>query len=228
MGLSPEEGKRALWMVDGTGDTPLHTLVSSNASVKIIKAVLEIDPDLLFRENAVGRTPLEVAHDRFFADKAKVPEQQGRYRMNDNQEPSLVTTHLTAFVKSGGEEEDELDDKSPFGVIWKLCGEFAGKAGTTKRRLVSLGEANDVAERLGEAYMGGRYSFELPVVEVVEDEGEDGEGEKKEGGKKEKKERYSDFVTERYGNNYDAWGMFKDNEEEKEESGFACVCGGVH
>lgn len=213
MDLSPEDGKRALWMVDGTGDTPLHTLVSSDVGVSIVRAVLDIDPGLLFRENAVGRTPLEVAHDRFFADKTKAPNDHARswYRQYDNQEPKLVTADLKKFVKSDG--EDESDEQTPVAVIWKLCAEYELKVGTKKRKLVSLHEANDVAERLGEGYMGDRYKFKLP--EVVGEEGETAVS---------KENKFGDFVTERYENHHDAWEASKDY---KEEFG-TCRCGGDH
>lgn len=209
MDLSPEEGKRALWMVDGTGDTPLHTLVSSSASDKIVRAVLDIDPSLLFRENAVGRTPLEVAHDQFFAEKSKAPNDRSSYRQNDNQEPALVES----FVNKKG-SDDELEDKSHVAVIWKLCSEYENKAVSRKRKLVSLHEANDVAERLGVAYMGDRYQFELP--------GKKEEVGVEEGVRKEKK-RFTDFVSERYGGHYDAWDAAK----EREVVG-VCECGGAH
>lgn len=219
MDLSPEAGKRALWMVDGTGDTPLHALVSSNASEKIVKAVLDIDPELLFRENAVGRTPLEVAHDRFFADKSKAPSDRSWYPSRDPQEPSLVTTHLTSFVDRAA---DELEDKSHIAVVWKLCSEYELKAVSKKRRLASLHEANDVAERLGGAYMGDRYQFRLPVVEAADEEGE-GEGKK---AVCDEKKKFADFVSERYAGNYDAWDASKEPREPKEPG--QCVCGGCH
>lgn len=65
-----------LEMLDGAGDTVLHALVSAEWP-GAIRAVLDTNPTLLFRENAVGRTPLEVGQARLEAARFTVPEWPG-------------------------------------------------------------------------------------------------------------------------------------------------------
>ncbi|KAM7224255.1 hypothetical protein V8F06_000036 [Rhypophila decipiens] len=235
--LSPEAGKRALWMVDGTGDTPLHTLVSEDGyfSEKVVEAVLDMDPDLLFRENAVGRTPFEVAHDRFFADKCKTPGPGSWHRGNDSS-PTLVSAGIETFVKKSTDALGELEDNSRVALIWKLCSEYAKKASSTKRRLVSLHEANDVAKRLGEVHMDARYKFQLSkekATSTASDRDSNTGGDEKRNVLAEKRSRGgSDYVTERYDYNYEAWDASKDKktEDDKEQEGSRVCsgCGIVH
>ncbi|KAI5466053.1 ankyrin repeat-containing domain protein [Mariannaea sp. PMI_226] len=55
-----------LEMLDGAGDTCLHTTVGYDM-FSLARVLIEFQPRLLYRENAVGRTPVEIAHDRFTA-----------------------------------------------------------------------------------------------------------------------------------------------------------------
>ncbi|KFA50832.1 hypothetical protein S40293_05813 [Stachybotrys chartarum IBT 40293] len=55
-----------LEMLNSAGDTCLHTAIMSSTvwdTLWIVKALIDFKPSLLLRENAVGRTPAEVAHD---------------------------------------------------------------------------------------------------------------------------------------------------------------------
>ncbi len=52
-------------ILDGKGDTPLHSLIAKKADVAVIRTLLDVNPQLLHHENAVGRTPAEVARDNF-------------------------------------------------------------------------------------------------------------------------------------------------------------------
>lgn len=225
----PEAGKRALWMVDGTGDTPLHTLVAGDRfETKVVEAILSLDPDLLFRENAVGRTPFEVAHDQFFADKCNAPGEYSWYRTDDST-PRLVASQVDNFVKKSAEPVGELEDRSRAAVIWKLCSEYEKKAATKKRRLVSLHEANDVARRLGEKHMGDRYKFKVTQARsatTVSDGDNNAGGEEKRPVLAEKRSRgSSDFVTERYFSFNDAWDTSKEKKPSEDED-VPTVCHG--
>ncbi|PTB62951.1 ankyrin [Trichoderma citrinoviride] len=55
-------------MLNGAGDTCLHTAVMQKM-VAIVKVLVDFKPQLLHRENAVGRTPAEVAQDNVTADQ---------------------------------------------------------------------------------------------------------------------------------------------------------------
>ncbi|KAK7211422.1 hypothetical protein V2G26_018600 [Clonostachys chloroleuca] len=63
-----------LEMFNGAGDICLHTAVM-NRQLAITKTLIEFKPSLIYRENAVGRTPLEVAQDIVTASKLARPRQ---------------------------------------------------------------------------------------------------------------------------------------------------------
>ncbi|KAK3329602.1 hypothetical protein B0H66DRAFT_31713 [Apodospora peruviana] len=231
--ISPESMTHALWMLDGAGDTPLHTLISQNANTTIIHTVLDMDPDLLFRESAVGRTPYEVAHDRFVADRIK-PSNKYYHRYNDST-PRLVEASPSTFAKD--ENEGATSDygyKSSQASTWRLVSEYAQKIGMKKRKLVSLHEANDVAKRLGNEHMKDRYKFKLAKTSESEDGGEDvnsteasGEQEKPaQVARKKWAEKGDDFITAKYRWEHDAWERSKDKEEDPVLG--LCSCGVRH
>ncbi|KAK4105306.1 ankyrin [Parathielavia hyrcaniae] len=160
--ISPETAKQALSMLDGTGDTPLHTLLAKDADPAIVRTLVDFDPSLLCCENAVGRTPAEVAHDRYLGDKIQCPE-YGRYRY-DESVSSLVNTPASQFVlksKKPDSEAREHEAKTVVAKNWRLCADIMARNGQPKRTLVSLHSANLVAQRLGERHMKARYRFEL-------------------------------------------------------------------
>lgn len=59
-------------MLNGAGDTCLHTAIMYN-HVAITKALIDFKPSLLYRENAVGRTPAEVAYDTLTSSQLAKP-----------------------------------------------------------------------------------------------------------------------------------------------------------
>lgn len=62
-----------LEMLNGAGDTCLHTAIM-NDMVSLVSALAKFKPRLLYRENAVGRTPAEVAQDRLTGVNFAKPE----------------------------------------------------------------------------------------------------------------------------------------------------------
>ncbi|RBR24578.1 uncharacterized protein FIESC28_02628 [Fusarium coffeatum] len=57
-----------LEMLNGAGDTCLHTAIMMNM-IALVQALIRYRPSLVYRENAVGRTPAELAHDRLTSQK---------------------------------------------------------------------------------------------------------------------------------------------------------------
>jgi hypothetical protein len=162
--ISHDAAKQALRMPDGTGDTPLHSLLAKRASVGLVRAVVSFDPSLLFCENAVGRTPAEVAHDRFLSDRF-FPESPRYYWAPyepDVSVSTLVSKSPSDFVKKPScDQAREHESKTNVANNWRLCAEFMAQVEQPKRTLVSLHSANFVAARLGEQYMRTRYRFSL-------------------------------------------------------------------
>lgn len=158
--ISVETTQQALRMLDGTGDTPLHTILKSDVGTAVLRAVLDLDPSLLSYENAVGRTPAEMAHDRYLAVRVRaLPGGSGYY-----QTPDLVNDQPQSFIKTAKcEEAHEHEHDTAIARNWRLCAAVLESSGQPKRTLVSLNSANLVAKRLGEqkSVHGGRYGFTL-------------------------------------------------------------------
>ncbi|KKY22090.1 putative ankyrin repeat protein [Diplodia seriata] len=141
---------RQLDMVDGSGDTPLH-IVTKKGSTSLMRIIIDRRPELLYREDATGRTPAEMAGDAWtsecFAKPPQMPrdpsEQYWYWRQDDGADP-VLDRPSEKFVS------DDRDEKST--TPWELCRERwerDSKAKLVKRKLVSLNEANEVARRLG-------------------------------------------------------------------------------
>ena len=183
LGVSTEASSRALWTTDGTGDTPLHTVMSgeNTISVAFARRLIEFDPRLLFRENAVGRTPAEFAYDRYVA--SKIQEPQLKTWWPDNSVTTLVGKSASDFVNwKANRGQSITEDLDTVAQIWNLCEDALARfAELPKRRLVSLHEANDVAKRIGGQYMMDRYKFSINQREEEKKEGESDDDEEAKG-----------------------------------------------
>ncbi|KAF2621315.1 ankyrin [Macroventuria anomochaeta] len=150
-------------LVNSEGDTPLHAVVRYGAD-HILRIMLSCRNDLLFRENASGRTPFEMAEDthlaqNVFNDPPNISVQQRNRYYSNAPTYSILQRSSESFVKG---REDKRNEKE---TVLDVCREFRGVRGK-KRKLVSLLEANEVAKRLA----GKRQKFE---VEVKSGDGEE-------------------------------------------------------
>ncbi|PWI66622.1 hypothetical protein PCL_04760 [Purpureocillium lilacinum] len=59
-------------MLNGAGETCLHTAVKREV-ISLVRVLVDFKPQLLFRENAVGRTPAEIAHDQLQSQTFEKP-----------------------------------------------------------------------------------------------------------------------------------------------------------
>ncbi|KAL1965133.1 hypothetical protein VTN77DRAFT_6046 [Rasamsonia byssochlamydoides] len=140
-------GQKHLELLDGAGNTPVHDAVTLQLP-RMLELMLERRPDLLYRENATGCTPADLAHDRWVSESTAYP-------------PHIPKDRVDHFAGEGDERKSVLkrqpgsflskkDPRSERQIIWDLCRERIGKGGDRRpRRLVSLFEANEVARRLG-------------------------------------------------------------------------------
>ncbi|KAL0936521.1 ankyrin repeat protein [Colletotrichum truncatum] len=157
--LEHSEGSE-LEMLNGAGDTPLHTAVMLRNKV-LTKALLDYKPKLLYRENAVGRTPAEIAREEVTGEKLAAPQaitlSFSSYN-NDKDPSSLVNRNIKTFIDKDGEKDIHRKFKTASGKqqVWEVASSILERF-PDKRRLVSLNEANDVAKRLGEKYNASRY-----------------------------------------------------------------------
>lgn len=143
-------------LINGEGDTPLHAAIRYGAA-HVLRAMLDHRPGLLFRENASGRTPYEMAEDAHLAENVfKSPPSIGGERRNRFSGPPTSSPILdrlpVSFVDGSGEKEDK---RHPAERVWAVCKEVQSKVdGVKKRKLVSLREANEVARRLAGRKVG--------------------------------------------------------------------------
>jgi hypothetical protein len=155
-----------LEMLNGAGDTCLHSAIMQDCAF-LVEALLKYRPKLLYRENAVGRTPAEVALDRLTAEKFKQPN-----TITLPNAAKSVTTLLSKPAKSFVEAKPKARVPTAKEKVWQICAKFLAEH-PDKRRLVSLNEANDVAKRLGENSIYQRNSRYFRIQARDDDDAED-------------------------------------------------------
>jgi ankyrin repeat protein len=247
---------KELELLNGAGDTPLHTAIMKDC-VPITNVLVKHKPELLYRENAVGRTPFEIAQSRVAEKQFKRPEGANRgdqdksadnllenHRDQKNKKSSSAemfdakrredivaefglsgeyqTTELYAIAGALGfalgssdkhkSNDHKLSDEMIATVMLDLC-TTAMKQHPANRRLVSLNEANDVAKRLGERFVGSRY---FSVQARAEDE--DGEeDEEKDFQDEAKKGNKADFVAQTMKNTSRYWNRWEEPDDSLKE-----------
>jgi ankyrin repeat protein len=145
-----------LGMVNGEGDTPIHVATRYGADA-ILRSMLDYRPDLLYRENATGRTPYEMAEDAYLSKEVF----NNPPSIDPKRDASYYARRRRLMGKAAQQDLSSVLDREPHTFIqeptcersiveqvWGTCKEFAAKAQGTKRKLVSLVEANEVVKRL--------------------------------------------------------------------------------
>ncbi|KAK8874319.1 ankyrin repeat protein [Apiospora arundinis] len=203
-------GGQDLDILNGSGDTVAHSAVLRQLPEQM-RVMLEKNPKGLHRENAVGRTPAEMAYDAFISQMVAPPRDVAichNYSRN-NVATTLVEDSPQAFLDK--KNKDKLSRKER---VWEVVQDFMARY-PDKRRLVSLNEANDVARRLGENYSWQRYYTKQTKTDVEAQELNDEEKEE------EDKKEEVDYITTQYAfKKPQAWGR---NEPEK-----CADCGNMH
>jgi ankyrin repeat protein len=156
-----------LEMLAGSGDTPVHIAVKSRKQLWL-NIMLEYRPDLLYRENSVGRTPYELAEDAYIATCVSDAPSTIRH--------SAVTSAIhrsNASFRKDYTPGQSIDTES----VWRLCEKFM-KENPGKRRLVSLMDANEVAKRLANRHANNVYgrSHVADDSDAGSDDGNDDNG----------------------------------------------------
>ncbi|KAF7562776.1 hypothetical protein G7046_g1351 [Stylonectria norvegica] len=116
-----------LEMLNGAGETCLHTAVMHNM-VSLVHVLVNFRPRLLCRENAVGRTPAEVAHDRVTGEKFGKPSNLLAKTAHGLEE--LLTRKPEDFATEAHLRNKSSDEMS------KLLGRF-GLSGYYKKETIS-------------------------------------------------------------------------------------------
>ncbi|KAL8636398.1 MAG: hypothetical protein Q9226_009261, partial [Calogaya cf. arnoldii] len=155
-------GAEALTMMDGSGQFPLHVAVKSSY-VAMVKLMLEHDPALLETENAMGQTPLELAHSMYVRECAK-----GNPDIR-HQGYIPIDQRKTEDFKPKEDEEDDEDRNKDITRTWEICKAFAARE-PRKRKLVSVNQAREVSKRLADKNKIKKEQTE----EAEQEEGEKG------------------------------------------------------
>lgn len=90
-------------MLNGAGETCLHT-ATKKGKLSLVKVLVDFDPRQLYRENAVGRTPVELAHDGFLSHVFERPTQRTHYRYGHAYE--LTRKGASAYAAEAFVEKD--------------------------------------------------------------------------------------------------------------------------
>lgn len=170
-----------LEMIDGSGDTPLHVAVRNHVP-EFVDLIAARKPALLWRENATGRTPFEMARDSWMSDVFSGPPQidsknrrnihrHGYYCSRISEYDSTVAPP-EEFDTTPKSEKQRLAEMSAAEATWRVCERMAQRPENRglKRKLVSLTEANEVARRLAARE---KWSRSAGKAEVLRDEIDD-------------------------------------------------------
>ena len=167
LGLSNGE---ELYMVDGSGDTPVHDVVQAQ-NLNYLSIMIEAQPGCIWRENAVGRTPSELAMGSWLqARVTKVPDLNPgdyTYMLPWGMQP-MLNRAPKGFVDSTAAEEKSMETR-----VWDMCQERM-TAAPAKRKLISLSQANEVSKRLAATEAARRVRYRARNDEA-EDEDEEEE-----------------------------------------------------
>lgn len=160
-------GGKELSFVNGEGDTPLHAAVKYD-DPRLVRILLEQEPTLLYRENATGRTPFEMAEDAMIAEMCNepppmpndrwgfAPRRARRYGLPSHWHENLLQKDEAVFA--GDWPASVTSSKHEVWDILQAVRSKLQEEGRGKRRLVTLNEANEVARRLAGMNTGGARS----------------------------------------------------------------------
>lgn len=135
--------------IDGAGDSPLHIMVKSYM-LPYVQVIIEHKPELLWRENATGRTPWEMVQDAWLSVRLGEQPSIGTDTVRTYNWQDIGWTVMDQPVREFTAEAAEEDKGSPVDQLYNMCSLVMQdeKNARMKRRLVTLWEANEVAERL--------------------------------------------------------------------------------
>ncbi|KAJ5138750.1 uncharacterized protein N7515_003598 [Penicillium bovifimosum] len=140
--LAAPTNQKHLELFDGTGNTPAHMAVRQNYP-QILGQLLDRRPDLLYRENSTGTTPLEMAVDAWVNHTISARNQRGE--IDSSAAWVNVAQRQPGYFDEAYRESNKREESVQ--IMLRVCQERARQS-PSKRRLVSLFEANEVAKRL--------------------------------------------------------------------------------
>lgn len=140
--LGDSNNQKHLELLDGSGNTPVHKAVKVGWP-QILELMLDRRPDLLYRENATGNTPLDMAVDAWTNAQTRAPPPNALDSNNYNSPIEWQNAPRRSILSY----HPDFDNRSKEDVMYQICREKSQNR-PGKRRLVSLFDANEVAKRL--------------------------------------------------------------------------------
>ena len=136
--LSEFISREQLCMMDGSGQLPLHQAVKMN-SHGLAEVLIKMNPSLLFYENAMGQTPLELADSLYVRPCTDKPSSLDENR--NTEVTSILDRDPATFLP-----DYIANDDPPVVKVWKICKQAAAE-NPHPRKLVSVMDATEVARR---------------------------------------------------------------------------------
>ncbi|KAF2148592.1 ankyrin [Myriangium duriaei CBS 260.36] len=133
-----------LQIMNGSGDYPLHTAARIGCT-RLVRLFIDTNPSLLYRENAVGMTPLEIADTAVLRQRSTNITVLPRGDAPARQLPDHQPREFLFEPKS----PDESGNDNVLTACLQAVKKYPGK-----RKLVSLLDANEVAKRLANEETG--------------------------------------------------------------------------
>jgi ankyrin repeat protein len=113
-----------LEMLNGAGETCLHTAIM-HGMLSLTQVLVNFQPKLLYRENAVGRTPAELAHDRLTGDRFAKPDRLSIDKHVKVQ--TLMSTSPGDFVTKATLKNKSSEEKAEMLANVGLSGDYSAK-----------------------------------------------------------------------------------------------------
>ena len=165
-------GGADLVLRDEGGDFPLHVAIKDNSPV-LVKHLLELAPQVANWENSSGVTAYEMAEARELAIVAREFKGLGGYDYRYQEFEEDYGIQIDAPEKWETRDQDHWGMKQPNEKTAKIYEILKGvrkeleEKGKWKRRLVTLGEVNEVAKSIED----GRNNYVRAFAQVEEKEG---------------------------------------------------------
>lgn len=186
-------GGAELGIANAEGNYPIHIAVL-HASIGAIRLFAKLRPDILFWENANGRTPIEIARARhlrnIMQDTSKITIKTRVDRTDFNKDKNIVHSEPDSTTKELSEKDkkEQKDNERDFpdnNKVWTVTQELIKGVGASsdelpdagaektgiRRKLVSLLEASLLARRLKDGEIKISTSYYYNTIEF--DQGEE-------------------------------------------------------
>ena len=153
---------KELSMLNSAGNTIMHTLVMKDVPW-LVTILAEFDSSLLYRENAVGRTPIEIAEDAYIHQQLQKGELYGinsmNYQLPDWELPKGPRKVFVAYPKDlTGPEQRLRVGTTNCDKLWHAVRRCQAKYPVSPRHLVSLHEATEAVHHLSNEYVDQRWT----------------------------------------------------------------------